>query len=181
MLNQSLDASEADWCQMLAKLNAGGRHEQQPGSRQIGWAKRGKEKTTQGIRKKSSITLLGLPLYHIATGPDLNARETCGHAKGIIAIGDRATGWVAIGGMSRGIIAIGASAVGLLAFGGIAVGGFVFGGAAVGIVSGGGAAVGCYTFGGAAFGIHVLGSISHNAEILAVLKKIIPGLNLPAG
>jgi hypothetical protein len=103
------------------------------------------QKMTQmmrGVRRRSSIVIMGLPLYHLAMGPDIEAGEIRGHAKGIIAIGDIATGWLAIGGLARGIIAIGGCALGLVAFGGAAVGGLAIGGGALGIVALGGGAVG---------------------------------------
>lgn len=117
------------------------------------------QKMTQmmrGVRKRSSITIMGLPLYHIAMGPDIEAGQMRGHAKGIIAIGDIATGWLAIGGLARGVIAIGGCALGVVALGGAAVGGLAIGGGALGIVALGGGAIGYLACGGWAFGAHVL-------------------------
>ena len=49
-------------------------------------------KMMRGVRRQSAITIMGLPLYHIALGPDIEAGQIRGHARGIIAIGDIATG-----------------------------------------------------------------------------------------
>lgn len=109
-------------------------------------------KVMKGIRKRSSIMMMGLPLYDIALGPDIDKGEIRGHAKGILAIGDIATGGVAIGGFARGIIAAGGFAMGGIAFGGAALGGIAIGGAALGVIAIGGAAAGYYATGGAAYG-----------------------------
>jgi len=140
------------------------------------------QKMTQmmrGVRKQSSITIMGLPLYHIAMGPDIAAGQVRGHAKGIIAIGDIATGWLAIGGLARGIIALGGCALGLVALGGAAVGGLAIGGGAFGIVALGGGAVGYYACGGGAFGAHVLSGMRQDPEMLDLLKRLVPGVTLP--
>ena len=52
---------------------------------------------TGPVRRRSKLTLFGLPLYDIATGPDPEKGERRGHARGIIAVGDFATGVLAIG------------------------------------------------------------------------------------
>ena len=116
--------------------------------------------TARGLRKRGSW-------YAIAIGPDPARNEVRGHAKGFIAIGDKATGFIAIGGLARGVIAIGGCALGLISFGGVslgallavgglAIGGVAFGGAAVGGVAMGGHASGFYACGGAAFGPNVI-------------------------
>ena len=140
------------------------------------------QKMTQlmrGIRKQSAITVMGLPLYHIAVGPDLDAAQKRGHAKGIIAIGDVATGVLAIGGLARGIIAIGGCALGLLAVGGAAIGGLALGGAALGIVAIGGGAAGYYACGGGAIGAHVLSGMRQDPEMLELAKRLVPGTTIP--
>ena len=91
------------------------------------------------VRRRSDYEYLGMPLWSIATGPDLAKGEVRGHAKGVLAIGDIATGIVAIGGLARGVIALGGFAIGLVAVGGLAVGGLAFGGLAIGAVAFGGA------------------------------------------
>jgi len=139
------------------------------------------QKTIQrmrGVRKQSSIMIMGLPLYHIAMGPDIEAGQIRGHAKGIIAIGDIATGWLAIGGLARGIIAIGGCALGLVSLGGAAIGGLAIGGGAFGIVAFGGGAVGYYACGGGAFGAHVLSGMRQDPEMLEFLKRLVPGLTV---
>ena len=77
---------------------------------------------TQGVRRQSSATLFGLPLWAVAVGPDPEKGEVRGHARGIIAVGDIATGWLAIGGMARGLIAVGGLAIGGLSLGGVSLG-----------------------------------------------------------
>lgn len=141
------------------------------------------QKMTQmmrGVRKQSSIRILGLPLYQIATGPDWKAGEMRGHARGIIAIGDLATGVIAIGGLARGIFALGGLAVGLVAFGGAAIGGLLaVGGGAVGFIALGGGAFGYYAVGGGAFGAHVLGGLRQDPEMIDMLKTVWPGFTMP--
>src|SRR5437773_671432 len=80
----------------------------------------------KGVRRQSSLTLCGLPLWAVAFGPDLEQGEMRGHARGIFAVGDMATGWFACGGLARGIFAFGGLALGLFAFGGGAIGGIAF-------------------------------------------------------
>ena len=82
-----------------------------------------------GIRKRSAISIGGLPLYDIAMGPNPAKGERRGHARGIIAIGDIATGVIALGGFSFGLISLGGCSIGGLALGGFAVGGIALGGA----------------------------------------------------
>lgn len=121
-----------------------------------------------GRRYTSKAKLLGIPAVSIATGVGPDGR--IGHAKGWIAIGDRATGVVAIGGMSVGIVAVGGLACGCLTAGGMSVGallalggmavaplGLALGGAAVGLFAQGGLAVGIAAVGGTAIGIYASG------------------------
>ena len=136
-------------------------------------------KMMRGVRRQSAITIMGLPLYHIALGPDIEAGQIRGHARGVIAIGDIATGWLAIGGLARGIIAIGGCALGLVALGGAAVGGLAIGGGAFGVVALGGGAVGYYACGGGAFGVHVLSGMRQDPEMLDLLKRLISGVTMP--
>jgi hypothetical protein len=110
-----------------------------------------------GREWRSPVTVLGLPLVHIATGVDLyTGRKRI--AKGIIAIGDVAIGVVAIGGAAIGGIAVGGFALGLLAaLGGAAIGcGVSVGGLAVGYLAVGGMAFGIWAYGGGAIGIHAV-------------------------
>lgn len=110
-----------------------------------------------GREWRSPITVLGLPLVHIATGVDLyTGRKRV--ARGIIAIGDIALGLVAVGGVAIGGFAAGGLAVGLLAaIGGAAIGcGISLGGLAVGSVAAGGLALGVWAYGGGAYGVHAV-------------------------
>lgn len=122
---------------------------------------RGKSKAVWGKRYVSPTRIFGLPLVHIATGPDEHNKR--GHAKGIVAVGDIATGFFAFGGVARGLVAFGGLAVGLVSFGGLgiglaiamggwAVGGLAVGGGSLGVVAQGGGAIGYVADGGGAYG-----------------------------
>ena len=89
-----------------------------------------------GRRYTSDIVIFGLPLVQIALGP--YEEEKYGRARGIIAIGDRATGWLAVGSFARGIIACGGVSIGLVAVGGLGLGGISIGGVALGLIAYGG-------------------------------------------
>jgi hypothetical protein len=118
------------------------------------------------VRRRSEASFLGLPVWEIAVGPDLERGEPRGHARAIIAIGDIATGWLAIGGFARGIIALGGCAVGGISLGGVSLGLFgALGGLAVGTIALGGAAVGLVALGGGALGYVAMGggAIGHYA------------------
>jgi hypothetical protein len=129
-----------------------------------------------GPRYRSRTTLWGLPLIHVAIGA--TASERFGHAKGVIAVGDKATGLVAVGGQARGLVAVGGMAmggvalggmsigligawggmaVGAMAAGGLAIGLLVSGGLGMGYVAAGGMAIGRYAAGGAPIGQYALG------------------------
>ena len=140
----------------------------------------------KGVRKQSKATLWGLPLVSIARGPDPEKGEWCGHAKGIIAIGDRATGVLAIGGSARGgiaiggfaigAVAIGGGAIGLIALGGGALGLLALGGGAIGVVAIGGGAIGYYALGGGAFGVHIIDETRRSPEAMQFFERFIPNL-----
>ncbi len=130
------------------------------------------QKMTRGIRKQSSIKIMGFPLYNIAVGPDFDTGQKRGHAKGILAIGDIATGFIALGGIARGVIAIGGFALGFISIGGAAIGILAIGGGAAGIIAIGGGAVGYYACGGGAFGEHVLCSTYQDPKIVEFLKQL---------
>lgn len=106
---------------------------------------------SRSIHMRSKREWMGLPLYEIAFGPDSSRGSRKSHAKGILAIGDRATGVVAMGGMAQGIVAIGGLSWGLFSVGGCTLG-FVagVGGVAAGGAVLGGVAVGLYAVGGLA-------------------------------
>ena len=107
-----------------------------------------------GYEYKSSATIGGWPLIHVAAGVDpVTLRPRI--AKGIVAIGDVAVGVLAIGGLACGLFTVGGASIGLMvAVGGAALGlGVSVGGFAVGSIAIGGAAVGfLHAVGGAAFG-----------------------------
>jgi hypothetical protein len=122
----------------------------------------------RGIRKRSQVEILGMPLYDIAVGPHPERGEWRGHARGFIAIGDFASGVIALGGLCRGVVAFGGVAVGLISVGGLSlglllgVGGVALGGAAVGGFSAGGVAVG-----GFAVGRYACGGEAHGPAVVS--------------
>ncbi|NLF08034.1 MAG: hypothetical protein GX594_08650 [Pirellulaceae bacterium] len=144
--------------------------------------------SVRGIRKRSSMTLGGLPLWDIAFGSDPEKGEVRGHARGIVAIGDVAAGVLALGGVARGLLAIGGVAIGvfalggcslgLAALGGLAVGGFAFGGCAIGVVAVGGLAVGYLACGGAAFGAHVVNAQCCDPVAADFFRRWLPWFSL---
>ena len=145
--------------------------------------KRTNSASHQGVRRRSSRTLLGLPLYDVALGPDPEAGEIRGHAKGFIAVGDIATGVFACGGVAFGLIAAGGLAIGgvclggaaiglLFGLGGLATGALAFGGSANGFVAIGGGAVGYYDAGGGAIGQHVLSAAQQDPEALRFFNAV---------
>lgn len=91
---------------------------------------------------KSPISLLGLPLVHVAIGPHEGSSGVRGIATGWIAIGDIAFGVVfALGGLAVGGVSLGGLSVGVLAIAGLAVGIWSVGGLALGVFSLGGGAI----------------------------------------
>ncbi len=106
-----------------------------------------------GLHYRSAATLLGMPLVHVALGPNRKGGGPRGVAKGFIAVGDVAFGVIALGGVAVGGVAFGGVAVGGIALGGMALGGVALGGAAVGLLALGGLAVGVAAFGGLAVGV----------------------------
>lgn len=119
-----------------------------------------------GKRYRAETKLFGLPIVDVAYGPAPG--EKIGHARGIFALGDKATGVVAIGGMARGVVAIGGLAIGGITFGGfslglisaiggVAIGALVYGGVAVGLVASGGVAIALLAVGGLPIGYAVAG------------------------
>jgi hypothetical protein len=126
------------------------------------------------IRRQSSRTVCGLPLWAVAIGPDFDRSEMRGHARGIFAFGDVASGWFACGGLARGIFALGGLAIGLFAFGGAAVGGIAFGGLAVGLVAIGGGACGYYAVGGGAAGVHTISSLHRDPAAVDFFQQYFP-------
>ena len=116
---------------------------------------------------RSSTTLFGWPLVHVATGvdPATGRKRTAkgiiamGNApRGIIAFGDVAVGVVACGIFGYGLFSVSVVAVGLVALGSVSVGlVLAIGGVAVAPVALGGAACGYYATGALAWGRHALG------------------------
>jgi hypothetical protein len=114
---------------------------------------------------QSSVTLLGLPLVHVAIGPPEGSPGVRGIAKGWIAVGDIAFGVVfalgglafgglSVGGLSVGVVALAGVSIGVWSVGGLALGAFALGGAAIALwaASGGLAIASQYALGGLAIG-----------------------------
>jgi hypothetical protein len=129
----------------------------------------------RGVRKRSEISIAGMPLYDIAFGPDVEKGERRGHARGFIAIGDIATGVIAVGGIARGVVSLGGCSFGVLAIGGAAIGAIALGGAAIGLVAIGGASIGYYACGGAALGKHVISGAQQDPEAIRFFKQWVQG------
>lgn len=112
-----------------------------------------------GRRMTSQTRLLGWPLYdfQVADPGDNQPRSEPFHAKGWLAVGDKATGFLAIGNYARGIIALGGRSLGVFALGGLAFGLFSFGGLSIGLLSIGGLAIGHSAIGGGAVGWQAVG------------------------
>ncbi len=130
-----------------------------------------------GYEYKSSRTLFGWPLVHIAQGIDPNTGRPR-VARGIIAVGNIAVGGLAVGGLSLGVFALGGLGLGFLVFGGISVGVLALGGVALGLyLAVGGLAVSLnYAIGGLAIAPHAIGSNRVDPEFLEKLKEIWPGI-----
>jgi len=106
----------------------------------------------KGKEFKSKLSLLGLPLVHVATGSRIDGVCKRGIAKGWIAIGDISLGVLfSCGGIAVGGIAIGGIAAGGISFAGMALGGIALGGGAIGWIAAGGLALAWhFSLGGAA-------------------------------
>jgi hypothetical protein len=106
-----------------------------------------------GFEYRSSSTLWGLPLIHIATGYNPNTglpRLACG----VIAIGNFAIGIIAVGGVAVGCFVLSGIGLGIGVLAGIAIGWSTIGGIAIGAVFAlGGLAV---SFGNAIGGLPLL-------------------------
>ncbi len=115
-----------------------------------------------GRRGTSSIRLLGWPLWDFQVADPVvfnpGIKTVVRHAKGWIAIGDRATGFIAIGGRAIGIFAFGGLSLGVVSLGGLSIGlALAIGGGAIGYQAIGGGAVGYNAIGGGAIGFHAAG------------------------
>jgi len=131
-----------------------------------------------GYEYKSGITILGLPLFHIAQGinPETGRPRV---AKGIIAVGNVAIGVIAFGGIALGGFTFGGMSIGLVALGGLAMGAIAVGGAAIGITFalGGVALSAKYAIGGLAIAPHAIGSTGADPEALKLLEKWFPDIS----
>ena len=131
--------------------------------------------------RRSEFEVFGVPFLHIHHGIDPLTKKPA-VARGIIAIGDRATGVIAIGGMARGLlamggfafggIALGGCAMGLIALGGLAIGQLAIGGCAIGYIALGGGALGHYAAGGGAAGTHTVTASQTDPEAVRFFKSI---------
>lgn len=138
---------------------------------------------TGGLVFRSQATWLGMPVVHVAFGVDPETGRTR-TARGVFAVGGRASGIVAVGGSANGVVAVGGMALGLVSFGGMAAGGLAFGGLACGLlalggfaiggVALGGFAIGYVASGGFALGVHVLNPGGGSAKALAVFRTLAP-------
>ncbi len=122
------------------------------------------------VRLQSATKIMGFPLVDIAFGRDREKGEEFGHAKGVIALGDRATGIVAYGGFARGVFALGLYAVGGVASGLFAVGVVTAGMLSVGVFSTGGISIGYTAFGLIAIGYWSLGMVALGAKALGPIS-----------
>jgi hypothetical protein len=100
-----------------------------------------------GKRAASSTIIMGMPLWSIAFGPDLENGELRGHAHGIFALGEVATGVVAVGAVAGGVVTLAPISFGLVAVGAVAAGGVAMGGVSIGILSYGAVALGVFAHG----------------------------------
>ncbi len=107
---------------------------------------------------KSRKTIKGLPLVHISSSMKTPA-------KGIFAIGVRATGVVSIGIFSAGIFSLGVLSAGLAAFGTVAAGLFAFGSFAVGLIAMGAISVGIFCMGAVNFGEFCFGALCYGRQV----------------
>jgi hypothetical protein len=125
------------------------------------------------VEYRSNLSVLGLPLIHVATGAIASGIYRRRVAMGWIAVGDVALGiFFSCGGVALGGISVGGASLGVLSLGGLAFGAAAVGGLAVGVLALGGAAFAWYTaiggvavahdyaVGGVAFAQHVVSPLS---------------------
>ena len=116
-----------------------------------------------GRRFTSRLRLLGWPLYDFQVSDPVFSQVTprrALHAKGWIAVGDKATGLLAVGNFARGIIAIGGVCFGLVSFGALSIGLLTLGGLSMGLLATGGLSIGHSSIGGAALGWQSMGGVA---------------------
>jgi hypothetical protein len=110
-----------------------------------------RQNVAQGYEWKSKGTWMGEPLVHIAFGSDADGRVRT--ARGLFAIGQRASGAVAIG-----IVAMGGISIGVISFGLVSVGVVAVAlGAAFGVNAFAPLAIGVLGVGYAAGGVEAIG------------------------
>ena len=117
----------------------------------------------EGRRFTSRLRLLGWPLYDFQVSDPVFGQVTplpALHAKGWIAVGDKATGFLAVGNFARGIVAIGGVCFGLVSFGALSIGLLTLGGLSIGLLATGGLAIGHSSVGGAALGWQSMGGVA---------------------
>jgi hypothetical protein len=126
---------------------------------------------------RSRITLLGLPLIHIAMSSVVDGRFRRGIATGWVAIGDVAFGILfATGGLAVGGVSLGGLAVGIVPIGGLALGALALGGVALGIIAIGGAAVAWHAaIGGLAIAAHyAAGGVAVAPQLIGATAANVP-------
>ena len=101
----------------------------------------------RGKRAASSTMIMGMPLWSVAFGPDLEKGELRGHAHGIFALGEIATGIVAVGAVAVGVFTLAPISIGVIAVGAVAMGGVAMGAVSIGILSYGAVALGVFAYG----------------------------------
>jgi hypothetical protein len=123
-----------------------------------------------GIRRRAAWSIGSMPLYEISLGSDLGRRQMRGHARGVIAVGDRASGVLAIGGYARGVVAIGGIATGIISVGGLSLGLLsALGGLAIGALAVGGTSVGGIAIGGSRIGYDVCDAVLAGTHIVSTV------------
>lgn len=122
--------------------------------------------------RKSSRTLLGLPLWHINIGYGRVAHGFFAvglAARGVVSVGFASMGVVSLGVASLGLLALGITAVGLVALGTIAVGLLALGAIAAGVFAGGALATGSFSCGALALGQY--GALGDTAKAAVAIGK----------
>ena len=115
-----------------------------------GGRRRSRRRRRPDFEYRSTRTVWGLPLIHIAHNGERHAFDEppAAVARGIVAIGDVAIGLVAIGGFAAGGVAIGGMSIGVMSLGGITLGL---------LLAAGGLAAGVFAAGGLSFGVVATG------------------------
>ena len=129
-----------------------------------GGRRRSRRRRRPDFEYRSTRTLWGLPLIHIAHNRERHDLydTPAAVARGIVAIGDVAIGLVAIGGFAVGGVAIGGMTVGVLSLGLMAAGLLI----AVGCMAGGSYAAGLMAWGVAATGLRPRAMLDLSAEAM---------------